>query len=223
MSYEADINTMISANIVTNTMQPKITPEMLRDTLLSMNSKLVCKDSTNWVVQSMQAIITALSSDITSLQNDKATKSEVTSVSQALTLLINGKADASALTAKADKTYVDTELAKAPKVFYGTVQKTGAKFWVGSATVTGGNAVFNLVDAQGNAWFNNVFLESIQPVLRNPSAPPAFGAPSLSTDKKTLTIPANKTAAGIVILSISVLGAVIAANGDTVTVMILGE
>lgn len=84
-------------------------------------------------------------------------------------------------------------LIKIAKVYLGTVEKSGAILWMGTATTVGGVATFYLTDdglETGNAVFANVF--SIQVTAEKDTADyaavPFVGIKSLSSDKKTLSV-----------------------------------
>ncbi len=88
-----------------------------------------------------------------------------------------------------------------------------------------GNAVFNLTEdntTNGAPLFNNVRMKIFQGV--EVDAAFAFGLPVLSVDKKTLTVPVKKTGNNVNVLGVGIaLGALINANGSTVTGFFVGD
>ena len=97
--------------------------------------------------------------------------------------------------------------------------------FVATGTVSGGNVVFDITSG-GNAVFSQVFTDSISLEFTDSAGVYAHGTPVVSGDRKTLTIPITKQVfAGVVVLSITVLGSVnmnAAPNGTIVKVRILG-
>lgn len=95
------------------------------------------------------------------------------------------------------------------------------------ATVSGGNAVFNLTHNDlpgGNAIFPN------GPVLNSPMFraveginPHAFGDVAWSNSDKTLTVPVSRTGNAVTIAGISVLGANVPANGSVIYALVWGR
>ena len=154
-----------------------------------------------------ESTITGINSAIASLSAALGNKADATAVTNALAL----KADTS-------------DVSKKPYIYFGGVQQTNPKMWIGSAVVSGGNAVFYLTDTGlvgGNAIFTNSTI-FVQPILFAANAPPAFASLTLSGDRKTLTIPTSKATTGISLLSVNLLGANLPANGDTVSVWVVG-
>lgn len=83
--------------------------------------------------------------------------------------------------------------------------------WIETATVTSGNAVFNLTadrTSTGTAICSSVFSDSIQTQLVDPTAAYAQGVPVI-TSSKSISIPVTKQSfTGVVVATISVLGSV---------------
>lgn len=100
---------------------------------------------------------------------------------------------------------------------------------VKSVTISGGNAVFYLTDdgtSTGNALYSDVYLESLNWTVWDNAGLYAIGTPTISGNKKTLTVPVQKQGfSGVTILGINVLGSVAftAASGPTMAVSILGK
>ena len=141
-----------------------------------------------------------------------------------LTNLINNipssQAMNQAMSAKADKVDLD----KKPFVYVNGMQQNNPKIWIGTAVVSGGNAVFYLTDT-GTSMGSAIFTSStifVQPILFAANAPPAFAPFTLSANRKTLTIPVSKATTGVQLLSVNLLGANAPANGDTVTIWVIG-
>lgn len=102
-----------------------------------------------------------------------------------------------------------------------------------SSTVQNGVATFYLTDdgtANGNAVYSEVFLGTVDCKVRDAGALYQQGLPTLSTDKKTLTVPINRMQIGtsaVTVLNISVLGSITqsmvpAVNGTPVDLMVEG-
>lgn len=109
-----------------------------------------------------------------------------------------------------------------PRVWVNGARKTSVWEYFSSATVSGGNVVFNLTDdgtATGNAVFTNVYLESLNIIIYSATIQYQFSAPTISANKKTLTVTVG--AIGTVILGI--IQFISAANGITVYAQIKGD
>lgn len=106
-----------------------------------------------------------------------------------------------------------------------TTKRTNA-FWVSSnATVGATSAVYQLTSdgtSTGTALCpNGVILGSAQPVARDATLPYSYGVPVISNSNKTLTIPVNKSSGILTVLTLSVLGAPVAATGSSVDVVVM--
>lgn len=108
------------------------------------------------------------------------------------------------------QTYIDDRT----KFFVDGVQKQARIHYFKSATVSGGNAVFYVTDdgtSGGAAVFTNVFTQSIACSGTSTTTSYFFGTPTISGDKKSITIPVNQllNVLGIVTLQVGANGAVI--------------
>lgn len=115
-----------------------------------------------------------------------------------------------------------TTAAGIPRVWVNGVHKTSVWEYFSSATVSSGNVVFNLTDdgtGSGNAVFSNIYLESLNLIIYSSSAQYQFSAPTISANKKTLTVTVGVL--GTVILGI--IQFVTAANGITVYAQVKGD
>lgn len=93
-----------------------------------------------------------------------------------------------------------------------------------SAVVASGNAVFNLtVDntPTGTPLFNNVYVKVFQGIEVDNAF--SCGAPTISVDKKTMTVAVKRTGAALTILGLQVIGAPVPANGSTIYAFIVGD
>lgn len=174
----------------------------------------VINDRTSDAYAGLQSTIATISSAM----GGKADSSAVSAAIASLTSALGGKADSSTVSA------ISTDLAKKPFIYFNGTQQTAPKMWLGSAVVSGGNAVFYLTDTGavgGNAIFTNSSI-FVQPILYAANAPPAFAPLTLSGDRKTLSIPVSKATTGISLLSVNLLGANAPANGDTVSIWVVG-
>lgn len=96
------------------------------------------------------------------------------------------------------------------------------KIVIGSGTVANGSVTFYLTDdgtANGNAVFKTVYMESLNLIIYSTTTQYQFSAPTVSADKKTLTITVGQL--GTVILGI--IQFVTAANGTLVYMQIQGD
>lgn len=143
---------------------------------------------------------------------------------------LEGKADKAALDGKANATAVSdlgADVSKKANVVIAGVMKDKPRVWADQVTVSGGNAVFYLTDdrtATGNAVFSNVAMESIQLTVLDDTAPAAVGTPTLSANKKTLTVPVKRAAGiNVSLVGLTLLGVPSAANGAKVNLLCLGD
>lgn len=115
-----------------------------------------------------------------------------------------------------------TTVAGLPRVWVNGVHKSTVWEYYASATVSSGTVVFNLTDdgmGTGNAVFTNVYLESLNLIIYSSTAQYQFSAPTVSSNKKTLTVTVG--AIGTVILGI--VQFISAANGITVYAQVKGD
>jgi len=115
--------------------------------------------------------------------------------------------------------YTDT---KARKAWVSGVLKPGAFIYSSKATTSSGSAVFYITDnglSSGNAVFNNVYADSISIVVYGNSASYQPFTPTVSADKKSITISVNQ------VTNISVLSLlfVAASNGVDVRLWVMGD
>lgn len=116
----------------------------------------------------------------------------------------------------------NTTVAGIPRVYVSGVHKSTVWEYYSSATVSSGTVVFNLTDdgtLTGNAVFTNVYLESLNLIVYSSSAQYQFSNPTVSANKKTLTITVGTL--GTVILG--VIQFISASNGTTVYMQIKGD
>lgn len=109
-----------------------------------------------------------------------------------------------------------------PRVWVNGVHKASVWEYYSSATVSSGNVVFNLTDdgtSGGNAVFTNVYLESLNLIVYSATVQYQFSNPTVSGNKKTLTVTVGQL--GTVILGVIQL--VSAANGITVYGQVKGD
>lgn len=107
-----------------------------------------------------------------------------------------------------------------PRVWVNGVRKTSVWEYFTSATVSSGTVVFNLTDdGSGNAVFTNVYLESLNLIIYSATAQYQFSNPTVSANKKTLTVTVGQL--GTVILG--VVQFVTATNGLTIYAQIKGD
>lgn len=115
-----------------------------------------------------------------------------------------------------------TTVAGLPRVWVNGVHKSTVKEYNSSATVSSGTVVFNLTDdgtGSGNAIFANVYLESLNIIIYSATVQYQFSNPTVSANKKTLTVTVGQL--GTVILGI--VQFVTAANGITVYAQVKGD
>lgn len=109
-----------------------------------------------------------------------------------------------------------------PRLWVNGTHKSIVKEFHSSATVSSGTVVFNMTDdntSSGNAIFANVYLESLNIIIYSTSIQYQFSSPTVSSDKKTLTVTVGQL--GTVLLGI--IQFVSAANGITVYAQIKGD
>ena len=111
----------------------------------------------------------------------------------------------------------------------GTAKTGDILIWTDSVTTSGGSAAFNLTNdhtSTGTAMFSTVALNSVDANFIDSSGVYQKGSPSLSANKKVLTIPLTKQAfTGVTVLSINVLGSVAnnsIPDGVTVKLFVMG-
>lgn len=102
-----------------------------------------------------------------------------------------------------------------------------------TSTTANGNVIFYLTDnglSTGNAVFSTVIIDSLMLTAVSSTLPVSYGTPTVSGDKKTLTIPVYQpsTSSSVVsVLGINVLSGVTlvptaAANGISVRMIVQG-
>lgn len=115
----------------------------------------------------------------------------------------------------------------APYAYDGTTVRQNAfpAFITGTANASG-VVTFNLTTdgtpTGPNIFPNGVILKSLQPFVNDASLPYSYGGVSLAVGNKTLNMTVNRAAGILTILSLSVLGAPIAANGSAVNLTVWG-
>lgn len=223
MTQETDLKAQVMT-IATNSMLPPNSPEKVAGVLWNIVDKMICKDNETAIQTMMNGQVTSLSDQLTALTltvNGKATTTDLNALASSIATALGTKADASTVTAIAG------DVAKKISLFSGGAQKTNPKIALFQGTVNAsGNLIVYMTDSEligGVALFTNVELKGIQPVAQDPVSPVAFGIPTVSGDKKTLTIPVNKAGTGVQILGINVLGTVVPALGTIVNVMVVGQ
>lgn len=109
-----------------------------------------------------------------------------------------------------------------PRVYRSNVQQTSVWEYLGSTTVSGGNAVFNLTTdgtSTGPAIFPTaVFTESINITIFDTTNSYIYGAPTIGTGNKTITFVVNRIG-----LSLGIIVFTAAANGITVKLSVKGN
>lgn len=122
-------------------------------------------------------------------------------------------------TLAAASSYSDTH---GNKSYVSGVQKAGAFVYASKAVTSSGSAVFYITDdgtASGNAVFTNIFADSINIVIYGNAATYQPFTPTVSGDKKSITISVNQ------VTNISVLSLlfVAASNGIDVRLWVMGN
>lgn len=151
--------------------------------------------------------------------------SEITNLTAAINAMVDALANKAALAHghdMADTVGLTAAIATIGKAIMNTTTFSAAFPVVKSATVAGGNAVFQLTDdnlANGAALFpNGVALDSLMLRAEEGTTPHAFGTPALSNGGKTLTVPVSKIAPVLGILNLNQN-----ANGSVVRAIIWGR
>lgn len=108
------------------------------------------------------------------------------------------------------------------KLYVDGVKKDKPKIFIATGTISSGSVTFNVTDdgtASGNAIFNNIYLPSIDPKAFGTSKLFAYGTPTASADKKTITVSVKQITAVV----IGLLDFVNATNGITVYTLVIGD
>lgn len=111
--------------------------------------------------------------------------------------------------------------------------KTDGRLFNATSSTSGGNVIYYLTDtgtSGGTAVFSSVVMDSLMLTAVSTTLPVSYGTPTISGDKKTLTIPVFQPSSqnsvvsvvGINVISGTTLVPVAAANGIPVRMIIQG-
>lgn len=119
-------------------------------------------------------------------------------------------------------------LLKRPTLFKAGVAGTNIKLEWREVLVANGNAVLNVVDADGNAVFpNHIYGIIPAPGLANTVEGLSYGAITVSQDRKTVTIPVKKPGLSvkftIALVNLEAAGIPVPGNGALVGALIIGD